>query len=418
MLALLDRSPDRRRGVAGRGAAGRPRGSASSRCCPACWSCARAPGGRTGSSSTRPTTWPRPSATRRASPCRRARAACSTSPCTRTTWPRPARAGGHRRHLRGAGAWRRWRSWPQVRGEHPPPRARDFARTRAGAGLVPGQRPVRVPLPDARDRAAAPRAQIRGRRAGAGQELLFRGPDEKLNLRAHNLELFVQMAEGVDEETWLHHLRQGDYSRWFRDAIKDPELADEAARRRARPRPRRPASPAPASAARSRSGIPRRLESSVDRAGTDFDEPEGPEVQVKTILNRCGVSPVTVVLHAPARLRRLRRHGREGTVGGWQEPDLQRLPLVPGSLGASTAMEPGPPDLPQQMGRGLSSYLMGGGLRALSSNARNAGPALTPAPVTTSRHPSPTRSPRRPPLRSPPPTMTPTVPCPHKSLSR
>jgi hypothetical protein len=39
--------------------------------------------------------------------------------------------------------------------------------------------------------------------------------------------LFSQIAEGVDDATWLHHLRQGDYSRWMRDAIKDEELAAE-----------------------------------------------------------------------------------------------------------------------------------------------------------------------------------------------
>ncbi len=57
----------------------------------------------------------------------------------------------------------------------------------------------------------------------------FRGPHMKLNLRAHNLLLFMQLAEGVDADTWLHHLHQGDYSRWFRDAIRDPDLAEEAA---------------------------------------------------------------------------------------------------------------------------------------------------------------------------------------------
>jgi hypothetical protein len=36
------------------------------------------------------------------------------------------------------------------------------------------------------------------------------------------------MADGVDDETWLHHLRGGDYSRWFRLTIKDDELAAEA----------------------------------------------------------------------------------------------------------------------------------------------------------------------------------------------
>jgi len=39
--------------------------------------------------------------------------------------------------------------------------------------------------------------------------------------------LFSQLADGVDDETWLHHLRRGDYSSWMREAIKDGELADE-----------------------------------------------------------------------------------------------------------------------------------------------------------------------------------------------
>ncbi|HEX6997191.1 MAG TPA: HAD-IIB family hydrolase [Gammaproteobacteria bacterium] len=57
----------------------------------------------------------------------------------------------------------------------------------------------------------------------------FRGPEDKLRLRAQNLGLFLQIAEGVDERTWEHHRRRGDYSAWFRGVIKDPELADEAA---------------------------------------------------------------------------------------------------------------------------------------------------------------------------------------------
>jgi len=55
----------------------------------------------------------------------------------------------------------------------------------------------------------------------------FRGPANLLNLRAQNLRLFLQIAEGVDDETWMHHFRQGDYSRWFRDMIKDRKLAEE-----------------------------------------------------------------------------------------------------------------------------------------------------------------------------------------------
>jgi hypothetical protein len=40
--------------------------------------------------------------------------------------------------------------------------------------------------------------------------------------------LFLQLADGVDDQTWEFHLRRGDYSAWFRDAIKDSELAGEA----------------------------------------------------------------------------------------------------------------------------------------------------------------------------------------------
>jgi HAD superfamily hydrolase (TIGR01484 family) len=56
----------------------------------------------------------------------------------------------------------------------------------------------------------------------------FTGPEGKLNLRVHNLTLFSQIAEGIDEETWSWHLERGDYDRWFRDAIGDDELADLA----------------------------------------------------------------------------------------------------------------------------------------------------------------------------------------------
>jgi len=64
---------------------------------------------------------------------------------------------------------------------------------------------------------------------GADKSFYFRGPADKLNLRAQNLTTFLQLAEGVDDETWNHHLHRGDYSRWFRESIKDDELANEAA---------------------------------------------------------------------------------------------------------------------------------------------------------------------------------------------
>jgi hydroxymethylpyrimidine pyrophosphatase-like HAD family hydrolase len=63
-----------------------------------------------------------------------------------------------------------------------------------------------------------------------GQSFYFKGPGARQNLRAQNLTVFCQIADGIDEETWLFHLHRGDYSRWFRDCIKDRELADEAER--------------------------------------------------------------------------------------------------------------------------------------------------------------------------------------------
>jgi phosphoglycolate phosphatase (TIGR01487 family) len=53
----------------------------------------------------------------------------------------------------------------------------------------------------------------------------FKGPAGQLNLRAQNLLLFMQLGEGVDEATWLHHLRAHDYSAWITEAIKDEALA-------------------------------------------------------------------------------------------------------------------------------------------------------------------------------------------------
>jgi HAD superfamily hydrolase (TIGR01484 family) len=54
----------------------------------------------------------------------------------------------------------------------------------------------------------------------------FRGAEKKLNLRARNLIQFLQLAEGIDDETWTYHLKHGHYSAWLQDAIKDDALAD------------------------------------------------------------------------------------------------------------------------------------------------------------------------------------------------
>jgi hydroxymethylpyrimidine pyrophosphatase-like HAD family hydrolase len=63
---------------------------------------------------------------------------------------------------------------------------------------------------------------------GPDKSFYFVGPHGRLKLRAYNLTLFLQLAEGIDDETWMYHLRRGDYSRWLREAIKDAALADEA----------------------------------------------------------------------------------------------------------------------------------------------------------------------------------------------
>jgi HAD superfamily hydrolase (TIGR01484 family) len=64
---------------------------------------------------------------------------------------------------------------------------------------------------------------------GPDHSFYFRGPADKLNLKAPNLFQFLQLADGVDDETWEFHRRRGDYSKWARAAIKDNQLADELA---------------------------------------------------------------------------------------------------------------------------------------------------------------------------------------------
>lgn len=64
---------------------------------------------------------------------------------------------------------------------------------------------------------------------GADHSFYFRGPNNELNLRAQNLILFTQIADGVDDRTWEYHRRAADYSRWFREIIKDHELSELAA---------------------------------------------------------------------------------------------------------------------------------------------------------------------------------------------
>ena len=94
-----------------------------------------------------------------------------------------------------------------------------------GSGREPIQ--VRVVEPELQRRRHA-RKYSEGE-LGEDRSFYFRGPDGALSLRVQNLSLFLQIAAGVDDRTWLHHLSAGDYSAWIRGAIKDEDLADEVA---------------------------------------------------------------------------------------------------------------------------------------------------------------------------------------------
>jgi len=52
----------------------------------------------------------------------------------------------------------------------------------------------------------------------------FRGVDGKLDLPVENLRQFVRIGQGVDDETWQHHLQNRDISEWFEQVIRDEDL--------------------------------------------------------------------------------------------------------------------------------------------------------------------------------------------------
>ena len=62
---------------------------------------------------------------------------------------------------------------------------------------------------------------------GDDRAFFFRGAEGKLRLRATNLLMFLEMADGVDAATWEWHRTRGDYSTWIETSIKDKELAAE-----------------------------------------------------------------------------------------------------------------------------------------------------------------------------------------------
>ncbi len=90
--------------------------------------------------------------------------------------------------------------------------------------------------PPVRFRARSPNQKLRRHlrkyaegKLGEDRSFYFRGPDGKVRLRAYNLASFMDLGDGVDEETWLYHLKRRDYSVWIRTSIKDDQLAEEIA---------------------------------------------------------------------------------------------------------------------------------------------------------------------------------------------
>lgn len=58
---------------------------------------------------------------------------------------------------------------------------------------------------------------------------VFTGENNKLSLKANNLAMFVHIAQGIDDDTWLYHLKRNDYIDWFSAFLHDDELAEVAA---------------------------------------------------------------------------------------------------------------------------------------------------------------------------------------------
>ena len=126
-------------------------------------------------------------------------------------------------------------------GKHGSQTLADYARS-VGRGAVPAGAPDELPRGevlmwrvgrDVRRFTVAPtrikhRRHLRKYAQGTlprERNFVFRGPNGEMSLRAQNLSVFAQLAEGVDEKTWRYHLEAGDYARWFRDVIGDEELA-------------------------------------------------------------------------------------------------------------------------------------------------------------------------------------------------
>jgi hydroxymethylpyrimidine pyrophosphatase-like HAD family hydrolase len=84
-----------------------------------------------------------------------------------------------------------------------------------------GKTPVKVLLPENRSAHRRHNRKYAEGELNPDRSFYFRGPEEKMNIRAQNVYIFLQIADGLDEETLFHHLKKGDYSEWFTVHVKD-----------------------------------------------------------------------------------------------------------------------------------------------------------------------------------------------------
>lgn len=92
----------------------------------------------------------------------------------------------------------------------------DYRQHASGAtGTLPGPRGM-----ERRRRQRHARSDL-----GPDRSFVFRSQGGTVDVAAQDLVRFVRLAQTVDDSTWMHHLRVGDYSRWFREVLGDDDLA-------------------------------------------------------------------------------------------------------------------------------------------------------------------------------------------------
>jgi hypothetical protein len=129
----------------------------------------------------------------------------------------------------GDGALATIATFARAAGTAPPSIGPVALRTHEALVFRPGQAPLVATITPPRTERRRHRRKYAEGELGPDRSFYFTGPGGRLNLRARNLHQFVQLSEGVDDDTWLYHLRNRDYSRWFAQSIKDEGLASDAA---------------------------------------------------------------------------------------------------------------------------------------------------------------------------------------------